>query len=1069
MIQQQQTRAIKRTICIGLGGTGRDILMRIRRFIIDKYGKLDQLPVISFVQIDTDKDSFNSSGLPTGNTYHGEEILFRDAEKVITTMTSQDVDNLLHELEHPPLFEAAYSHIESWFHPQLKGHVKAIEDGAHGIRPVGRLAFFHNYMTVKNAIDNAENRTRGHEAFLLKKGLNVQAGLDIFIVGSLCGGTGSGLFLDIAYTVRNIYKQNSQFFGYLVISPSLFVDTPIMNANTYAALKELNYYTSQNTTFQACYSKQYQVNINESRPPFDYTYLISNQTSGDYKINEKAKLCNVIAYKIFLEISSELGSKLQGQRNNFKDPMLRTDDHPFKMCQQYLTFGLSAIYFTRDRLVQIALNRLTLKLVNFWLEGMGQSPDVNTLIEAFLLKWTVDINQEECITNKLKEVTQNNNRSFEKSLKRWQTSLEEVELKKAEDIDNLKQDLPRSFRSEFRKVQDGNTESSRGIWLTHLKNNQSSVANKLSEDIDDFLGTLLNPNNDNFSINNSLAFLEALKTQLSQYQRTIEAQKQEGKGMYGEETIEKIWSDTEQEIEDIQQKSKIPFFNNRKFTQVQEVILTSIRDIVRIIQHNFEVAVNNESLTIIETLQNHVSTRLNQVYNFSNLMHKLTKYYQEKEQELRQLNLDEMSGEAIFPESDIDGCIPNNGARSQLVSVTQNLAQELSFGDSLLNLLTTNLVDQSQLQNKTDSVIERLFSSLGLSQVQSVIKRFLENYSIADRPRRLEQIIQSSQPLLSLNFSDPRFYDGKEKNSQLIGFKQSDEIEIKQFKDMLINQIGISENCLKPIQAEDEILFVTEYAAFPLRIVNDIAKMKSHYDEQVKRGILHNNHQIMFTDIIPHDAKIIEEIEYIFYPCLALGLLEYNQETMSYEFQCYDELRRSYYIASLSHSWREALEQLASRQEIKETIKAILYQAVDQIKINTNLMQEQYYSRIQNFVMIVENLSKDDPNFFYKSKVIGQRATTEKPAIEGIVTRFIRRIEDDINQGNTDKLNKNILPSSPSNPPSNQVSLPPQTVNPSPKVPSNGMEQLEKLIEMKKNGFLTETEFESAKSKLLGL
>jgi hypothetical protein len=54
MANTSQTRAIKRTIIIGLGGTGRDVLMRIRRFIIDKYGKLSNLPVVSFVHIDTD-------------------------------------------------------------------------------------------------------------------------------------------------------------------------------------------------------------------------------------------------------------------------------------------------------------------------------------------------------------------------------------------------------------------------------------------------------------------------------------------------------------------------------------------------------------------------------------------------------------------------------------------------------------------------------------------------------------------------------------------------------------------------------------------------------------------------------------------------------------------------------------------------------------------------------------------------------------------------------------------------------------------------------------------------------
>lgn len=1069
MIQEQQTRAIKRTICIGLGGTGRDILMRIRRYIIDKYGKLDQLPIISFVQIDTHKDSFNSSGLPSGNTYHGEEILFQDSEKVMTNMTSQEVDNLLHELEHPPLFEAAYSNIESWFDPRLKNHTTAIEDGANGIRPVGRLAFFHNYIMIKNAINSAEIKTTGHEGLLLKKGLNVQPGLDIFIVGSLCGGTGSGMFLDVAYTVRNLYKQNSQIFGYLVISPSLFGDTPIMNANTYAALKELNHYTSQNTTFQACYSKQYQVNIHESRPPFDYTYLISNETSRDYKITQKGKLCNVIAYKIFLEFSSKLASKLQGQRNNFKDPMLRTDDHPFGMCQQYLTFGLSAIYFTRDRLVQIALNRLTLKLVNFWLDGMGQSPDVTILIETFLLKWTADITQEECITNKLKEITENNNRSFKKNLERWQASLQEVEVQKSEDIDSLKEDLPRSFRSEFRKVQAGNTESSRGIWLTHLKNNQPNLTNQLREDIDDFLDNLLNPNNENFSINNSLDFLEGLKTKLSQYQRTLETQKQEQKGMYGEETINSNWSEIKQEIEDIEQKSRLPFLNQRKFTQIQEVMLNGIRTISRIIQHNFDIAVINESLIIVETLQNHVINRLNQVYRFSDLIQQLMRDYEDKEQELRQLNLDEMSGEAIFPESDVDDCIPNSGSQSQLITVTQNLAQELSFEDSLSSLLTTNLVDQSQLQTKTDSIIERLFGSLGLSQVQSVIKRFLENYPLADRPRRLEQIIQSSQPLLSLNLSDPRFYDGKEKSSQLIGFKQSDELEIKQFKDMLINQIGIRENALTPIQAEDEILFITEYAAFPLRIVNNIANMKDYYEQQVNRGILHNNYQVVFTDIIPHNAKIIEEIEYIFYPCLALNLLEFNQETLSYEFQCYDELRRSYYIASLSYSWREALEQLASRQEMIETIKGILDQTIYQIKINPSLMQEQYYSTIQQFVTIVESLSENDPNFSYKYKVIGQRATTETPAKEGIVTRFLKQLENEIQQKNVQKLDKNILSSTSSNYKSNQTVLPIEPVNSSQSKESGGMEQLERLIKMWKDGLLTEEEFQAAKAKFLGL
>ncbi len=997
--QNHQTRAIKRTICIGLGGTGRDVLMRIRRFIIDRYGKLSNLPVISFVQIDTDKDSFNSSGLPTGNTYHGEEILFCDAEKVITNMTSQDVDNLINELEHKTLFESAYSHIESWFHPKLKDHIKAIEDGAHGIRPVGRLAFFHNYLKIQKAIDAAVTHTSGHEAFLLKKGLDIQEGLDFFIVGSLCGGTGSGMFLDIAYSLRNLYKKNTQIFGYLVISPKLFGDTPIMNANAYAALKELNYYTTEGSTFEACYNKQLQVTVREKRPPFDYTYLISNTTSGDYKISEKGKLCNVIAYKIFLEFSSELASKLQGQRNNFLDPMLKPDEHPFKMSQYYLTFGLSAIYFTRDRFVQIALSRLTFKLIQFWLEGVGQSPESQDLLESFLLKWGEDKGSKNYFTSKLKEATQENNKNFSQYLRKWKTSLQELECKNSEDLERLKQDLPKNLRNEFRKIQAGETEGSRGSWLTNLQKIQPSLAEKFKNDIDLFLEELLNPDNSSFSINSSLAFLEALRTQINQYQNLFEERKQELKGMYSPESIDKTWVDVKQEIEDLEQKSKfrIPFTKNKPNSKIQEVMLNAIEKGSQLIQHNFDVAVNEEALKIVEVLQKHISNRLNQVQSFNYLVQNLKIFYQKQEDELKQLNFDEMSGEAIFPEDDIEQCIPSSGSRSQLVSISHKITEDLGLGTSLFTLLEKTIIDEQQLQVKADVTIERLFGSLNLNHFQSVIKRFMGSYAIADRSKRLKQILQSSQPLLPFNLTDPHFYNGTEKNIQLIGFKQTDEPEVKQFKNILTNELGISDNYFKPIQAEDEILIITEYAAFPLRIINDVSQMREYYYKMYKDGgILHNDSKILFADIIPIEAKKVEELKYILYPCLAFDLLNYNPGTQMYEFQCYDNLRRTDYIASLNSSWREALEQLAERKDMTDILQSLLSQAVAEIEEQPNLIQDYYFPKVQQFVREVENLTEKQPNFVYKEKVIGERATLETSAKEGIVTRFLRQIEDKI-------------------------------------------------------------------------
>lgn len=262
IVNQQQSRTIRRTLCIGLGGTGRDVLMQMRRLIIDRYGKLSELPIISFVHIDADRGAGDHTGLRTGNTYRGENILFSPSERVITNMKSQEVDDLVRGLERRSTIErqGPYDHIGCWFSPHLLRSIKVIENGASGIRPIGRLAFFHNYRNIQKVIKNAEDRTRGHEQKLLEKGLEVDPGLNIFVVGSLCGGTGSGMFLDMAYCLRHLYRDIEYHLkGYFIISPELYGDTPGMSANTYAALKELNYYASGNTRFEACYDHQHSV------------------------------------------------------------------------------------------------------------------------------------------------------------------------------------------------------------------------------------------------------------------------------------------------------------------------------------------------------------------------------------------------------------------------------------------------------------------------------------------------------------------------------------------------------------------------------------------------------------------------------------------------------------------------------------------------------------------------------------------------------------------------------------------------------------------------------------------
>ncbi|QLE58311.1 tubulin-like doman-containing protein [Nostoc sp. TCL26-01] len=1070
---EQQYRGINRTVCIGLGGTGRDVLMRIRRLIVDRYGDLSNLPIVSFVHIDTDKAATQVVGIRTGSTYHGVDLSFREAEKVSATMSTKEVTMFVEGLERRSEYtrHGPYDHIGRWFPPQLLRNIKAVEEGAKGIRPVGRLAFFHNYQKIKTAIESAERRTRGHESLLLnhKPSLRVEPGLNIFVIGSLCGGTGSGMFLDVAYSLRQLYGDDSaQIVSYLVTSPELYGNTPSMSANTYAALKELNYYSTPGTRFTACYDIENLVVIQEKRPPFDYTYLISHQTRGEYQILGQGKLCNVIAHKIALDFSGELAPVIKGNRDNFLQHMIQWDKHPRPNGQRYLTFGLAAIYFPRDTIVQIALTQVSLALVKFWLSSKGQSPDPLKLLEQFLIqsRWHNDLARKDGLITKIAESVEDNSKNFSSTINGWKNKLERAidECQNKDDRQNIRQQLPRELREQFRKVQPGETESNRGIWLTKLLQASPNISKELKNHIDDYLAQLLTPSEPNFSIKSSRDWLDALQHELHNYQRDLQALITEFGGMRRLEDIDKKWRDADQIIEDIEQKASIPFLNNKN-TQVQIEAKRAIQEVSRLIKHNFDLTVSQEALKIVNELQKYVQAIANQLTAFSRLIEDLQTTYEKQDSDLRQMNFDEMSGEAIFDSEDIERCyqtmLPEDDFRGQLVLASTAITEATGRGQSLAIFIDKERSTQDYLQTEIDLKVDSLFTSRVGNIVNSVIKRFMQKYPLANRSTRLGQIMQEAEPLLRLNLSDPYFREDPAKSSKLIGFKDTDEAEVRQFKTLLAQDLGVEASILKPTQADDEILIVNEYAGFPLRLISNLERMRNPYlrEQNSATSFLHNDYQAAFPDIIPPDAIAMEKLEDIFYPALAFGLLEQNPENQHLEFSYYDELRGIHNIASLSPEWNQSLEKLANHQDMTEALEQLLNQEIGLIERQPELWENAYLPKLRKFVQAVDNLPEDSANYPYKFTVVGTSASTDPTAKEGIINRFQKKMKQRFTLSSTPSFapSKNL---------SNQPAIAGEIVIDSPLESTDNFATIRtaKLEELKKyfdNGFITKEVYES--------
>lgn len=127
----------------------------------------------------------------------------------------------------------------------------------------------------------------------------------------------------------------------------------------------------------------------------------------------------------------------------------------------------------------------------------------------------------------------------------------------------------------------------------------------------------------------------------------------------------------------------------------------------------------------------------------------------------------------------------------------------------------------------------------------------------------------------------------------------------------------------------------------------------------------------------------------IFYPCLALELIQQNHVTGQLEFKYYDQLRDEYYPASLSPSWNQALEELANRTDMTAALRQIFEEAIADIEYQPSRWQEHYLKKLRQFIHHVDRLPDDDINYLYRSRVVGIPGTSPlKTSISGLLLQI---------------------------------------------------------------------------------
>jgi Tubulin like len=312
---------LRPTLVIGVGGTGYLGVTSVKDKMMQMLPELVEEGFVRFQVIDTPSQKIRK--LPPSEYFSCGGY---NANRILDAMHR----------------EHTYEHIRPWFPPTLRPG--QISSGAEGIRPVGRLCFFLRRRRIEEILV-------GKMRALLDESLPRRAaelgvryitgdGLDIHVISSVCGGTGSGMLLDLVYNLHwwaGRLTDGVRVDGHLVLPEAFNVigSKDKLRKNGYATLAELDYHT-RTGEWQADYGDETVELTNQA--PFRYSYLLDGQTEeGTIDIES---LAGAIGEAVLTFIYSPVGKQIEERAANYLPAELQALDDRGMICA-YSTYGIS--------------------------------------------------------------------------------------------------------------------------------------------------------------------------------------------------------------------------------------------------------------------------------------------------------------------------------------------------------------------------------------------------------------------------------------------------------------------------------------------------------------------------------------------------------------------------------------------------------------------------------------------------------------------------------------------------------------------------------------------------------
>ena len=838
-------RGISRSIIIGVGGTGHQILLDVRKRLIEKHGSLDKLPIVSFLLLDTDQAIFSK------NPDYEDAVNLDSADKIHTSV--HGVDNLRKTLkEHP--------HLRNWLDPRvLTGD---IDQGAGAVRARGRLAYFWNYAAIARRMEEQmlQITKDSSKEIAIRNGLQVGEGITVYVVGSLLGGTGSGMFLDLAYTVRNKFRNQRmlEMVGMFSIPPNSEAVAVDNRPNAYAALLELNHFTDPSTTFSA----QYQADIppmEDADPPFRYTYL-ADTSSPAAQLDSVKDLVEMIGHSIFLDLTSEFQRQKKSNRNNF-DQFLITSDG-LGCPQNYMGFGLASIYFPKDKVIAACANRLAGDIVRRWTTPLEQVVNVGAFTDQELtrLGMTSDAVQRlvllanpetgETLRDTAMAYWNGVNRQYETAYPGHNRVVEYLAARQKEAEARVADTDPNPNLLEKRKTNLGES-------VYQIQQNLAGALRAKDQALRTWISSQVNDPNHRHGV--AAAALETMTDRFRTYIAQMQQQQEERKSAQVPQA-----QNRDAALQQINRHSRDPILSMIATAKRREIDEEK-NNFLQVARRWDGDALDAKAAEAAIVFYNHM---LETVAGLKSDMDK----YVERMDALR-ARFDRAERNAVQEPVDVNGEVLFNPGRRETDPVTgidryvdgdidDRYAHYVGRASDPTNPAVNNLISDilealntrsdiwgvrdSELTRIAGVILEHTRAVFKPVEEESVLDKFYGKYGWdSDRTiQTLRRVASLSQPFLHLQENAPNYTHNMNKEQTIVGVLHGPaprtESEQK-FQTMIMDSVqGVKDQQISNSNEHHQVLFLRERAAFPLRLLQGMESYRYAYDQVKSLGAAAN-------------------------------------------------------------------------------------------------------------------------------------------------------------------------------------------------------------------------------------